>query len=169
MHEPPPPGLQAEAQANPAFAHHGPSPGPAINVGRPQYAEVGPAEPQYAEVDPAGPAVPAEYDMPGSYPSSARATSTQPVTVLLRAGAGSAARTSVPPIGAGTSAAFSATDGYEQPDDVLAAAALQAAGGGYSDLEGALAHYAQSGGGAAAGGSGHYGPMPAPRLAESSI
>ena len=166
-HARPPPDLHA--QASPAFAHYGPGPGPspAIDVGGPQYTEVGPAAPEapaahygpgpspaidvggplYTEVGPAAPEATAGYDLPGAYPSSVQVGS----TTYWR------------------SPAFSATVGYEQPDDVVAAAALQAAGGGYLDLEGALAQYAQSGGGAAAGGLVHYDLMPAPRLAESSI
>ena len=97
-----------------------------------QYEEVGPAapgaprRPQYAEV---GPAVYAEVG-----PAAPESNAAGPSMPL-----------------AGRSPAFSASVGYEQPDDVMAAAALQAAGGDYSDLEGVQAQYAQSAGRAAGG------------------
>ena len=78
--------------------------------------------PFYATVD--EPEATAEYDVPGSYLSSATGTPMPPV---------------------GRSPAFSASDGYEQPDDVLAAATPQAARGNYAGLEGSQARYAQSG------------------------
>ena len=120
------------AQTNPAFAHHGLDPGPAIDASGPQYAEVGPAapgaprRPQYAEVGPAAPEIPASYDLPGSYPRSVHAGGTTGTHPVLGGGgvALNAAGTAIPPTG--RSPAFSASDGYEQPDDLLPPAALGA-------------------------------------------
>ena len=158
----PPPGWQTHAQANPAFLHQAPDPA----VDGPQYAEVGPAVVgrQYAEVGPAAPVAPARYDLPGSYPSSSAAPQ------VAGHGAGSNVGISNSIASAGRSPAFSASAGYEQPDDVLAAAAVQAASGGeYAGLEGPQARYAPGGGGRAGGAGYEPMSMPAAGLAEVSI
>ena len=156
----PPPGMHTHAQANPAFSLHGADPA----VDGPQYAEVGPAVvgQQYAEVGPAAPVAPARYDLPGSYPSSSAAPQA--------AGHGAGSNVGLSIASAGRSPAVSASAGYEQPDDVLAAAALQAASGGeYAGLEGPQARYAPGGGGRAGGAGYEPMSMPAAGLAEVSI